>query len=134
VKPVLRDWVRRHEIDQGMRDGIGSDEREVEAPHRANASKFKTITIGNLAIKPLRRDDLNNWCATSRKADQEPAYAPLAGRPGNQNHSRRSRLPRRAQLQRHPAVRACQGAAAHSYALLDQGRLKCFGQRFQAVF
>jgi transposase-like protein len=39
VPQTLHEWVRKHEIDTGMRDGVTSDERErIKAPERGEAS------------------------------------------------------------------------------------------------
>src|SRR5512146_1050530 len=34
--PTLHDWVKKHEIDTGLRDGVTSEEREGKELRRAN--------------------------------------------------------------------------------------------------
>ena len=36
VPQTLNDWVRKHEVDAGVRDGVTTDEREVKELRRAN--------------------------------------------------------------------------------------------------
>jgi transposase len=36
VPQTLHEWVRRHEIDSGLRDGVTTEEREVKELRRAN--------------------------------------------------------------------------------------------------
>jgi len=48
--PTLLEWVKRHEVDHGMRDGITSDERErIKALERENRELRKVNEILKLA-------------------------------------------------------------------------------------
>ncbi len=48
--PTLLEWVKRHEVDHGMRDGITSDERErIKALERENRELRKANEILKLA-------------------------------------------------------------------------------------
>ena len=50
VPQTLHDWVRKHEIDTGMRDGITSDERErVKTLERENKELRRANEILKLA-------------------------------------------------------------------------------------
>ena len=50
VPQTLNDWVRKHEIDSGMRDGVTSDERErVKALERENKELRRANEILKLA-------------------------------------------------------------------------------------
>ncbi len=50
VPQTLNDWVRKHEIDTGMRDGVTSDERErVKALERENKELRRANEILKLA-------------------------------------------------------------------------------------
>ena len=50
VPQTLHDWVRKHEIDTGMRDGVTSDERErLKALERENKELRKANEILKLA-------------------------------------------------------------------------------------
>ena len=50
VPQTLNEWVRKHEIDTGMRDGVTSDERErVKALERENKELRRTNEILKLA-------------------------------------------------------------------------------------
>ncbi len=47
---TLHDWVRKHEIDTGMRDGVTSDERErLKALERENKELRRANEILKLA-------------------------------------------------------------------------------------
>ena len=50
VPQTLHDWVRKHEIDTGMRDGVTSDERErLKALERENKELRRANEILKLA-------------------------------------------------------------------------------------
>ena len=50
VPQTLNEWVRKHEIDTGMRDGVTSDERErVKALERENKELRRANEILKLA-------------------------------------------------------------------------------------
>jgi transposase-like protein len=50
VPQTLHDWVRKHEIDTGMRDGVTSDERErIKALERENKELRRANEILKLA-------------------------------------------------------------------------------------
>ena len=50
VPQTLNDWVRKYEIDSGMRDGVTSDERErVKALERENKELRRANEILKLA-------------------------------------------------------------------------------------
>ena len=50
VPQTLNEWVRKHEIDSGMRDGVTSDERErVKALERENKELRRANEILKLA-------------------------------------------------------------------------------------
>lgn len=50
VPSTLLEWVKRHEVDHGMRDGITSDERErIKALERENRELRKVNEILKLA-------------------------------------------------------------------------------------
>ena len=50
VPQTLNEWVRKHEVDTGMRDGVTSDERErVKALERENKELRRANEILKLA-------------------------------------------------------------------------------------
>jgi transposase-like protein len=50
VPQTLHEWVRKHEIDTGLRDGVTSDERErIKALERENKELRKANEILKLA-------------------------------------------------------------------------------------
>ncbi len=50
VPQTLHEWVKKHEIDTGMRDGVTSDERErIKALERENKELRKANEILKLA-------------------------------------------------------------------------------------
>jgi transposase-like protein len=50
VPQTLHDWVRKYEIDTGMRDGVTGDERErLKAPERENRELRRANEILKLA-------------------------------------------------------------------------------------
>ena len=50
VPQTLNEWVRRHEVDAGIRDGVSSDERErIKALERENKELRRANEILKLA-------------------------------------------------------------------------------------
>ena len=91
VPQTLHDWVRKHEIDTGMRDGVTSAERDrVKALEREVRELRKANEI-------LRRRALFSPRRSST-ADSSPTYPPTSiGTPtGSSRSARCCRLPRQA--------------------------------------
>ncbi len=60
VPQTLHDWVRRHEIDTGLRDGVTSEERErIKALERENKELRRANEILKLASALFAQAELD---------------------------------------------------------------------------
>jgi len=63
VPQTLLEWVRKHEVDNGMRDGVTSEERErIKALERENRELRKANEILKLASAFFAQAELDRRC------------------------------------------------------------------------
>jgi transposase len=63
VPQTLLEWVRKHEVDNGMRDGVTSEERErIKALERENKELRRANEILKLASAFFAQAELDRRC------------------------------------------------------------------------
>jgi transposase len=63
VPQTLLEWVRKHEVDSGMRDGVTSEERErIKALERENKELRRANEILKLASAFFAQAELDRRC------------------------------------------------------------------------
>ena len=110
VPQTLNDWVRQHEVDAGVRDGISSDERaRIKALEREVKELRKANEILKLASAFLPRRSSTADSSPESVRRQTPRN--LRGRADLQSAANRPvwlQVPRRPPTQARTALRPCQ--------------------------